>query len=233
MPYFSISRLVLRLPKTVAEGAGAFRPLITASNSEAFRPGSRFFQCRFPIGFVALAACLLVSTTAQASKPDPDDYPLRVHILKFTTRAPMSREPKHPSDSPDYVSGMGVADLFESGQPSGFQFSYSCIGGLKASAGYANFPARWKKKDKTLEILLPETGRPWNLETCQLQTEMRPGLAFYWRDAKIAEESAAVLKDWMVKHKYDPEKGREEPVLLPGESADDDGTSGSTLVSPE
>jgi hypothetical protein len=37
----------------------------------------------------------------------------------------------------------------------------------------------------------------------------------------------------MVKHQYDPEKGREEPVLLPGESADTDGTTGSTLVSPE
>jgi hypothetical protein len=184
-------------------------------------------------GLCALAVCLAVSTAALASKPDPDDYPLRVHILKFVTRASSSREPKHPSDAPDYVSGMGVADLFENGDPRGFQFSFSCIGGLKASGGYANFPARWKKKDKTLEILLPETGKPWNLETCQLKTEMRPGLVFYWKDAKIAEESAASLKDWMVKHQYDPEKGKEEPVLLPGESADNDATTGSTLVSPE
>src|SRR5271165_6503236 len=101
--------------------------------------------------FGGLAVCLAVSTAALASKPDPDDYPLRVHILKFVTRPSSSREPKHPSDAPDYVSGMGVADLFENGDPRGFQFSFSCIGGLKASSGYANFPARWKKKDKTLE----------------------------------------------------------------------------------
>lgn len=183
----------------------------------------------FILGLTAVAACLAVSTAALAVKPDPDDYPLRVHILKFMTRASASREPKHPSDAPDYVSGMGVADLFENSEPRGFQFSFSCIDGLKASSGYANFPARWKKKDKTLEILLPETGKPWNLTPCQLQAEVRPGLAFYWKDSKIAEEPAAVLRDWMVKHHYDPEKNREEPVMLPGESDTDD----SPLASPE
>jgi hypothetical protein len=183
----------------------------------------------FFFGSFVFAACLAVSSAALALKPDPDDYPLRVHIMKFLTRAPMSREPHHPSDAPEYVSGMGVADLFENGEPRGFQFSYSCIGGLKASGGYANFPARWKKKDKTLEILLPETGKPWNLEVCQLQAEMRPGLAFYWKDGKIAEEATPVLKSWMVKHLYDPEKNKEEPMILPGESDTDD----SPLASPE
>ena len=187
----------------------------------------------FIFGLGACAACLAVSTAALAAKPDPCDYPLRVHIMKFNTQSRTSREPQHPSDSPDYVSGMGVADLFENGEPRGFQFSYSCMGGLKAAIGYANFPARWKKKDKTLEILLPETGKPWNLEACQLQTEMQPGLAFYWKNGAIAEELAAALKDWMVKHQYDPEKNKEQPVMLPGESADDAETTGSTLVSPE
>jgi hypothetical protein len=29
-------------------------------------------------------------------------------------------------------------------------------------------------------------------------------------------ECAAVLKEWMVKHQYDPEKGKDEPVMGPG-----------------
>lgn len=187
----------------------------------------------FLFGLTAVAGCLAASTGALASKPDPADYPLRVHILKFNTQAPTSREPKHPSDAPEYVNGMGVADLFENGLPLGFQFSYSCMGGLKPSAGYSNFPARWKKSGKTLEILLPESGKPWNFVPCQLQAEMRPGLAFYWKNGAIAEEPAQVLKDWMVKHRYDPEKDMDEPALSPGESAGDGTDNGSVLVSPQ
>ena len=163
----------------------------------------------FIIGLFAVAGCLEVSTVALASRPDPSDYPLRVHILKFTS------QPRHT----DYVDGLGVADLFENGGPSGVQFSYSCMGGLKASSGYANYPARWKKKGKTLEILQPEPGKPWNMQSCDLQPEMRPGLAFYWKNSGVAEESAAILKAWMLKHQYDPEKDKDEPVMAPGEPA--------------
>lgn len=187
----------------------------------------------FLFGMSAVAACLALTAAAHASKPDPGDYPLRVHILKFAVRPGTSREPRHLSDPEPYVNGMGVADLFEDGEPRGFQFSFSCIDGLKISNGYATFPARWKKKDRTLEVLLPETGKPWNLETCDLQAEMRPGLVFYWKNGNVAEKSATLLKDWMVKHLYDPEKGRDEPVLAPGESDSEDGTAGSGLVGPE
>jgi hypothetical protein len=82
---------------------------------------------------------------------------------------------------------------------------------LRTSGGYATFPARWKKREKTLEVLLPEAGKPWNNVTCDLHAEMRPGLVFFLRNDLLAEESAAVLKDWMAKHQYDPEKGKEDP----------------------
>ena len=170
---------------------------------------------------------LAVSTAAMAGGPDADNYPLRVHIMRFTEQSRHNREAKSMSEMPDYVDGMGVADLFENGEPRGFQFSYSCIGGLKASSGYGNFPARWKKKDRTLEVLLPETGKPWNLESCELHTAMRPGLVFYWKNGSVAEEAAAVLKDWMVKHQYDPEKDQTDSVMLAGES---DGETGDSQV---
>jgi hypothetical protein len=173
----------------------------------------------FVIGLGAVAGCLAVSSVALASRPDPVDYPLRVHILRFTSQPRHTREAKSLSDTPDYIDGLGVADLFENGEPSGFQFSYSCMGGLKASGGYANYPARWKEKGKTLEILQPETGKPWNLKTCDLQAEMRPGLAFYWKNGGVAEEPAGVLKAWMAEHQYDPEKDKDQPIMAPGESA--------------
>lgn len=185
------------------------------------------------LGLSAVVAFLAVSTPALAGKPDPDNYPLRVHIMKFVTRATPIHEKKDLSGIPQFVEGRGVADLFQNSQPVGFQFSFSCADGITASSGYGTFPARWKKQDRTLEILVPQPGKPWNLETCDLNAEMRPGLAFYWKNGDIAEEAAAALKGWMVKHDYDPEKGKVDPAVLPGEtSASGDPTTESPLDAP-
>jgi hypothetical protein len=162
-------------------------------------------------GLAGVVGFLAFSTTARAGGPDPADYPLRVHIFKYTSQSRHTRESKTWSDAPDYVDGQGAADLFENGEPRGFMFSYSCMASLRTSGGYATFPARWKKREKTLEVLLPEAGKPWNNVTCDLHAEMRPGLVFFLRNDLLAEESAAVLKDWMAKHQYDPEKGKEDP----------------------
>jgi hypothetical protein len=189
-----------------------------------------------PAFFFALsvfAACLGISTAALASGPDPADYPLRVHIMKFVSQPRDTRGHKNLSDVPDYVSGRGVADLFENGEPQGFQFSFNCMGGMKASSGYGSFPARWKKRDKTLEILLPETGKPWNMVSCPLQTEMRPGLVFYWKDGALAEESAQTLKAWMAKHNYDPEKSDAEPAMAAGETVAPGDSSDPQLAGPD
>jgi hypothetical protein len=169
----------------------------------------------FPFGLGAVAGCLLLSTAVLASGPDPADYPLRVLVFRNTFQPRHAREAKHFDDGPDYVDGMGVADLFEHGAPRGFEYSYSCIEGMRASSGYETFPARWKKREKTLQILLPQPGKPWNSVSCDLRTEMRDGMAFYWRDDSVATEGTAAFKDWMVKHEYDPENDKNDPVGLP------------------
>jgi hypothetical protein len=186
----------------------------------------------FLLSFAALAVCVAVSTPALAARHDADGYPLRVHILKFASHPRNTPNGANRSDSPDYMDGMGVADLFENGDPQGFTFSYSCIDGIKASGGYGTFPARWKKKDKTIEVLIPETGKPQNLETCELHTEMRPGLVFYWRDGTVAQEAATILKQWMTSHHYDPENGRVDPIMSPEELAAPD-SSNTQILGPE
>jgi hypothetical protein len=187
----------------------------------------------FIFALSVFAGCLGISTAALASGPDPADYPLRVHIMKFISQPRDTRGHKNLSDVPDFVDGRGVADLFENGEPQGFQFSFSCMGGMKASSGYGSFPARWKKKDKALEILLPETGKPWNMVSCELQAAMRPGLVFYWKDGTLAEESAQVLKAWMEKHKYDPEKSEAEPAVAAGDSVAPGESSDPQLAGPD
>jgi hypothetical protein len=178
------------------------------------------------LGFFALASLLTAVAPAFASKPDPDDFPLRVHIMKFITQAAPRRQKTDISGVPQFSEGRGVADLFENSTPAGFQFDFSCTDAIAASSGYGTYPARWKKQDRTLEILIPETGKPWNLDTCDLRTTMRPGLAFIWKNGNISEEAATALKDWMVKHKYDPEKGYVDPIQLPSEVS----PSGDPLV---
>jgi hypothetical protein len=163
-------------------------------------------------------------------KPDEAKYPLRVHIMRFAAQPNHSRVPKSLSDPPPYVAGMGVADLFENGEPQGFQFTYSCTVAMQASGGYSTLPARWKKKDKTLEILLPQAGKPWNQEGCDLQTEMQTGLVYYWKNGAVAEESDPLLKAWMVKHKFDPENGSEEPAMAARDSTEE---SDPLLEAPE
>jgi hypothetical protein len=194
--------------------------------------GRVFMRRAFLFGLGVVAGCLALSTVVQAGGPDPADYPLRVHVLKNTSQPRNTRENKNLSDSPDYVDGQGVADLFENGEPRGFQFSYSCIGGLKASSGYGTYPARWRKREKTLEILVPREGKSWNLDSCGLRTEMRPGLVFYFRNGQIAEESAKLLKDWMVQYKYDPEKDLSDPAIEGG-GPFDDSDFGSSSGKPE
>jgi hypothetical protein len=170
-----------------------------------------------------LAACLSLATAASASGPDPDKYPLRVHILKNVARpdAAKAYAAKNPENMADYIEGQGAADLFENGQPQGFLFTYSCIQPLLASGGYATYPARWKKRNKVLEILVPQAGKPWNSESCELQPSMRPGLAYFWNDQddKVVEESAAVFKDWMAKNHYDPEKDMDLPTGADADAA--------------
>ena len=179
-----------------------------------------------------LVCSLSFSTAALARGPNPDDYPLRVHILKNAPRPDANKAyaAKNPENMADYTSGRGAADLFENGQPQGFTYAYSCMEPLKASEGYASYSARWKKKDKILEVLVPQAGKPWIFETCDLQPTMRPGLAYFWNldDDTVVEESAAVFMAWMVKHQYNPEKDMDMPMDLGPEPAQTGGAGSSS-----
>jgi len=181
----------------------------------------------------AVLGCLAASTAAFAGSPDLDKYPLRVHVFRYVAQPTVRHDLKRQSDTAEYVNGMGQAILFEGGEPRGFQFRYSCTVPMQTSGRYATYPARWKKKDKTLEILLPQEGKAGNLDSCDLQTEMHNGLAYFWRNGEVAEEPAAVLKEWMAKHKFDPESNDQEPVLLPGEGIAIGAAGDSQIAEPE
>jgi len=152
-----------------------------------------------------VAGCLLLSTTVLAGGHNAADYTLRVHVFQYNGHS-------HYHDRTlDYVDGEGRANLYENGQPRGFDFSYRCSDRLRVSAGYETYMAKWRKPGKELEILLPEFGKPGAAEVCGLKVDMKE-MAYYRHNGSLDEEPAATFKQWMEKHQYDPEKGLNMPV---------------------
>lgn len=155
-------------------------------------------------GFIGLAGCLLFSTAALAGR-NTADYPLRVHIFQFNSHS------HYAYQTVNFVDGEGRANLYENSQPRGFDFSYRCQERLRSSAGYETYPARWKKPNQSLEILLPQFGKPGAYEACEMKVNMKD-TAYYRHNGGLDEEPAPQFKAWMDKHGYDPEHGKDEPV---------------------
>jgi len=160
----------------------------------------RLFMCG-----LTLAICVLFSTVALASH-NPADYPLRVNIFHHSSYSHYYG----PSGirSLNDVDGEGRGNLFENGEPRGFDFRYNCSNRMMNSAGEETFRARWKKPGTELEMLLPA-----GAGTCTLKVEMKDGMVFRRsRNGVLIEMPAAKFKEWMVKYQYDPEHGKEVPV---------------------
>jgi len=152
-----------------------------------------------------MAACLIVSTIALAGKANPAAFPLRVHIFTYNGNSHYSY------GALETVDGEGRANLYENGEPRGFDFSYRCSVRLRVSPGFETYMARWKKEGREIEILLPEFGKPGAAESCDLKVLMKD-TTYFRHNGLLGEEPAAVFKAWMVKHQYDPEHGMNEPV---------------------
>jgi hypothetical protein len=154
-----------------------------------------------------LAGCLLFSAAALAGGHNPADYPLRVHIFQFNSHS------HYYQRSLEMVDGEGRANLYENGEPRGFDFSYRCGERLMFSPGYETYPARWKKQGQSLEILEPQFGKPGATESCELKVEMKD-TAYFRHNGGLDEEPATKFKEWMDKHQYDPEHDKNEPVAM-------------------
>jgi hypothetical protein len=148
---------------------------------------------------------LLLSPAVLAGGPDLAKYPLRVHIFQNSQQV-------HYMHRSHYVDGKGSANLYENSEPRGFAYKFWCVYRLRISPGYETYPARWKKPNKTLEILLPVTGKTGKYYACDLDTNMKDTV-YYFHGGKLVEGPPAVWKQWMETYQYDPEKGKNDPVV--------------------
>jgi hypothetical protein len=174
------------------------------------------------------AAFVFVALPVLAGKFSPADFPLRVHVVARNG----IRHYYHAGagiNSLDQVDGLGQANLYENSQPRGFDFNYSCGQPITPQMGYDTFMARWKKQDRVLEILMPVMGgKPGEMNSCDLNVSLKQDTVYVRRNGEISEEPAAQFKEWMVKHQYDPEHGKDEPVSLKPEQPAAGGGENST-----
>ncbi len=160
---------------------------------------------------VALCLLLVPSALAGESK-NPADYPLRIHIFN------RSETTFYHHRQEEEAKGEGRANLFANGEPHGVDFSFECSEKLKSSFGYETYPAKWKKPNQTLVVLLPVFGKTGSYFTCDLKTDVKD-FAYMSHNGNMQSEPIAEFKAWMAKHDYDPEHGKNTPVKLSAPSA--------------
>lgn len=153
-----------------------------------------------------LAASLLaVPALLVAESHNPADYPLRVHIFG------RNQTTFYNYRQADEAKGEGRANLFENGEAKGMDFSFECDHRLPTSSGFETFPAKWKKPGAELVVLLPEYGKPGSYDTCKFKVMMKD-FTYFMRNGQLGSEPTAAYKQWMDKHEYDPEHGKNTPV---------------------
>lgn len=159
----------------------------------------------------SFAACALFGLAAASSihaeSHNPSDYPLRVHI--FNRQETTFYHMRQAEES----KGEGRANLFEGGDPKGIDFQFACDHALQPSPGFETYPAKWKKPGAELVILQPQFGKPGSYDTCSLKV-VEKDFVYVRQNGALATEPAAVFKQWMVKHEYDPEHGKNSPSAL-------------------
>jgi len=136
---------------------------------------------------------------------NPADYPLRVHIFNHSGYSHYYG--LSGARSLEDVDGEGRANLYENSQPRAFDFHYECEERLMNTEGYETLPARWRKPNAELEVLLPISGK-----TCKFRVAMKDGIAYHASNGKFGEGPAEKFKAWMDKYQYDPEHGKTIPI---------------------
>ncbi len=146
----------------------------------------------------------LFAPTMRAESHNPADYPLRIHIYR------RNETTFYHNRQAEEAKGEGRANLFEGSEPKGVDFQFECDTKLQTSSGYETFPAKWKKPGQELVILQPQFGKN-GYDTCRLKVMVKD-FVYVSRNGNLTSEPVDMFKQWMAKHDYDPEHGKNTPT---------------------
>lgn len=161
---------------------------------------------RSPNASLLLALFVASTVPAYAESHNPLDYPLRIHIYR------RSETTFYQGRQTQEAKGEGRANLFEGGEPKGIDFQFECDTKLQTSSGFETFPAKWKKSGQEMVILQPQFGKS-GYDTCKLKVMVKD-FVYVARNGNLGSEPAALFKQWMDKHDYDPEHGKDMPTQI-------------------
>ena len=162
----------------------------------------------------------LAALPVVAESHNPPDYPLRIHIYR------RNETPFYHNRQAEEAKGEGRANLFEGGEPKGVDFQFECDQKLQSSSGFETFPAKWKKPGQELVILQPQFGKA-GYDTCRLKVQIKD-FVYVVHNGNLSSEPTDMFKQWMSKHDYDPEHGKNTPTQL----APAQGAQGATAARP-
>jgi hypothetical protein len=163
----------------------------------------------FPI---LLCAALVISATAvHADDKNPADYPLRLHIFNREEATHYHRGIE------DFSQGTGRANLFANGEVHAVDFHFDCGQKIERSIGFETYMAKWRKPGQKLTVLFPVFGQSGKYFTCDLDTDVKPDVAYFTHNGSINTEPIVAFKAWMQKHNYDPEHGKNAPTSSEGD----------------
>jgi hypothetical protein len=174
--------------------------------------------------FMMCALVCSFAPVAQAESRNPADYPLRIHIYRRNETT--FYQNRHAEE----VKGEGRANLFEGGEPKGVDFQFDCDTKLQTSSGFETFPAKWKKPGQELVILQPQFGKN-SYDTCRLKVMVKD-FVYVGRNGNLTTEPANAFKQWMTKHDYDPEHGKNTPTQIAPVATPTSGTPTSETAPP-
>lgn len=149
---------------------------------------------------------LATSSLALAKSKNPADYPLRIHVFG------RNQTTWYSFRQVNEAKGEGRADLFENGDVHGVDFNYACSEKLIPSFGFETYPAKWKKPNRELVVLLPTFGKTGSYFTCNFNTDVKEFVYFRGRRGGLGSESPQEYEAWMARHDYDPVHGKNLPV---------------------
>ena len=161
---------------------------------------------RHPIALLLFVLVAASSSLAYAESHNPADYPMRIHIYR------RNETTFYHGRQTEEAKGEGRANLFEGGEPKGVDFQFDCDTKLQTSSGYETFPAKWKKPGQELVILQPQFGKS-SYDTCRLKVMVKD-FVYVTHNGNLNSEPAAIFKQWMAKHDYDPEHGKNTPTQI-------------------
>ncbi len=153
------------------------------------------------------ALLILVSMPLLAESKNPADYPLRIHVF------PHDKTNFYYRRYTDESKGEGRANLFENGNVHGVDFSFDCSANMKGNLAYETYPAKWKRPNQELIVLLPVFGKANSFFTCNVKSALKDEV-YVVHEGRMEPISSAEYKTWMVQHNYDPEHDKNTPTNL-------------------